>query len=69
MDIQITVSQRFPNVQMSRLRERGESRPTGIQKDFCSSNNSSHRRPLVIDEIDLNRGHLLRSISKMLRLS
>jgi hypothetical protein len=68
MDIEIRMGQRFPNIQMSGFREWRESRFTGVQKEFRGGHNSRHGRPLVIDEIDLNSGHLLRSIHRMLRL-
>jgi hypothetical protein len=68
MDVQITVGQWLPNVQMPGLREWGQSGPTGVYKEFRCGYNSCHRGPLVIDEIDLNSRHLFRSISKMLRL-
>jgi hypothetical protein len=68
MDIQIRMGEGFPNIQMPGLRERGECGFTGVQKEFCGGYDSRHGRPLVIDEIDLNSGHLLRSITWMLRL-
>jgi len=61
MDINIGVGQGLPHIQMPRLCKGRKRTLARIQEGFEGCHSASHLGALVIDEIYLNRGHLLYS--------